>query len=667
MFELNSTQPRVSVPLRECLVMSVLYGDSHCLSAALFSSDLVSRVVFGITGECPQKVFQSSTSDILLVFAQGVDISGIKVQLESQSHWMGKPVHLKCVRPSGNDVRKFGVVGSVHSAATISKGIVVDHRVKEGDVSLELPFFSGNLPPEEDEVTFAQWKYAVESAKFTSSSSAIHSWIFRSLRNSAAQVARNQGVGASIRQILSSLDVTYGNVLPFDMLMRQFLDVSQSSSESVTGYVVRLEKIFSTMRERFYQGLRKDLHQKMTPFYRDHNIPYMQLLRMAREIEDELCTAEGAQVKGVKETDPQVEEVLAALKDLKRQVEKTMDPAPAKKGKTKWKGLYSCYYCGEPGHWRRTCPKRDHRKRGPFKRGGVPQASSQDQEDSSASPDSSQSSTKPAGKATKKKLATQPQYYNPDPVARMFGRANEAKAEVNGVPTTCLVDTGATVTIVSEDFCDQAGLKIQPLRQLVTISATGGTPIPYLGYIVATLEFSHIPNYSEEVVMLVISDTTANASRVPLQIGTRVIAAVAETLTPADIQHLHETWKQTYIGTLMSCAAQQKKNQDGDPFDLDDVKGPAKLRKEVEIQPFEEVKVWAYTQVRGHSKQVVVCTESEELLMKGQVMCVNSKTEMLPHNCRVEVQLRNLTARSVRVPAKTTLGEVSACNVVPPI
>ena len=67
------------MPLRQCLVMSVLYGDSHCLPAALFSSDLVSRVVFGITGECPQKVFQSSTSDILLVFAQGVDISGIKV------------------------------------------------------------------------------------------------------------------------------------------------------------------------------------------------------------------------------------------------------------------------------------------------------------------------------------------------------------------------------------------------------------------------------------------------------------------------------------------------------------------------------------------------------------------------------------------------------------
>ena len=53
--------------------------------------------------------------------------------------------------------------------------------------------------------------------------------------------------------------------------------------------------------------------------------------------------------------------------------------------------------------------------------------------------------------------------------------------------------------------------------------------------------------------------------------------------------------------------------------------------------------------------------------MKGQVMCVNPKTEMLPHNSRVEVYLRNLTARAVKVPVKTTLGEVSACNVVPPI
>ena len=41
------------MPIRQCLVMSVMYGDSQCLPADLFSLGVVSRVVFGITGECP--------------------------------------------------------------------------------------------------------------------------------------------------------------------------------------------------------------------------------------------------------------------------------------------------------------------------------------------------------------------------------------------------------------------------------------------------------------------------------------------------------------------------------------------------------------------------------------------------------------------------------------
>ena len=193
MFDSTNTQPRMSVPLRQCLVMSVLIGDSHCLPAGLFSADLVSRVVFGITGECPQRVFQSSATDNLLVFAPETDLSRVKVQLEQQSSWMGKPVHLQCVKPSGVDVRKFGVIGSVHSSV-MAKGCQLGNGCKEGDVSLELPFFSGNSPPEGDEVTFAQWRYAVENAKFTSTPNALHSWIFRSLRNPAAQVARNQSL-----------------------------------------------------------------------------------------------------------------------------------------------------------------------------------------------------------------------------------------------------------------------------------------------------------------------------------------------------------------------------------------------------------------------------------------------------------------------------------------
>ena len=248
----------------------------------------------------------------------------------------------------------------------------------------------------------------------------------------------------------------------------------------------------------------------------------------------------------------------------------------------------------------------------------------------------------------------------------MFGRANEATVEVNGVSITCSVDTGATVTIVNAEFCDHLGLAVHSIDGLVSVSATGGTNIPYLGYTVATIEFPHIPNYSEEVVMLVISDSSAYGSRVPLQIGTRVIAAVTETLKTEDIKHLDETWGQTYVGTLMSCAVQQTK-EEGNTFELDHVKGPVKPKKAVELEPFEQKEVWGYTKVRGHAKGVVMCTDSDDLLMKGQVMCANSKSQLLPHNPRVRVMLRNLSFRAVRLPAKSTIGEVSPCKVVPPM
>ena len=146
---------------------------------------------------------------------------------------------------------------------------------------------------------------------------------------------------------------------------------------------------------------------------------------------------------------------------------------------------------------------------------------------------------------------------------------------------------------------------------LVAIAGTGGFNVPYLGYTVATLEFPHIPHYSEEVVMLVVSDSTGYATRVPLQVGTRVISAVIESLTPDSIKHLDETWRQTYVGTLMSCAVQQRPTEERDTFDLKEVQGPVKLRKVIRLDPFEQKEVWGYTQIRGHSKRVVVCTESE--------------------------------------------------------
>ena len=123
MLPMNSTQTGVSVPLKQCLVMSVLYGESHQLPAALLSPEVVSKVVVGVTGEYPEKILYFPATVILLVYGSGIDINRVKVQLECLAGWMGKPVHLQCVRPSGKELRKFGVVGTVQSPTTSHREI----------------------------------------------------------------------------------------------------------------------------------------------------------------------------------------------------------------------------------------------------------------------------------------------------------------------------------------------------------------------------------------------------------------------------------------------------------------------------------------------------------------------------------------------------------------
>ena len=366
MFELSNTQSRMSVPLRQCLIMSVMYGDSHYLPAALFSSELVSKVVVGIKGAFPEKILTSSLADILLVFAPNADINRVKVQLECQSSWMVKPVHLKCKRPSSVELQKFGVIGTLlPPTSKIGKS-----QAKEGDVALELPFFSGQTSLAKDEVFFDQWLFAVEAARFTSFPQALHNWIQRSVREPASSLLRSLGVGVSLDKILSSFKLAYGIVLSFDGLMREFLNICQFATESVTDYAVRLEKVFALLkedypdklamvdnaqhlRERFYRGLRPDIHQRLTP--EDKKTPYVILLRRARQLEEEYSPRSVVEAKGARD-DPQMRNVIKTLKKIREQIEQREDLPPHPK--KKWKGKYGCYHRGESGHWRKTCPQR---------------------------------------------------------------------------------------------------------------------------------------------------------------------------------------------------------------------------------------------------------------------------------------------------------------------
>ena len=65
-------------------------------------------------------------------------------------------------------------------------------------------------------------------------------------------------------------------------------------------------------------------------------------------------------------------------------------------------------------------------------------------------------------------------YYNPNPWARILGRANETDVEIDGVISKALIDSGAMISMMSKDYCYEQGYEIQLLEHLVPIEGSGG-------------------------------------------------------------------------------------------------------------------------------------------------------------------------------------------------
>ena len=48
-----------------------------------------------------------------------------------------------------------------------------------------------------------------------------------------------------------------------------------------------------------------------------------------------------------------------------------------------------------------------------------------------------------------------PEYYNPNPLVRILGRANESEIEIDGVISKALIDSGAMISMMSKEYCEE--------------------------------------------------------------------------------------------------------------------------------------------------------------------------------------------------------------------
>ena len=137
-------------------------------------------------------------------------------------------------------------------------------------------------------------------------------------------------------------------------------------------------------------------------------------------------------------------------------------------------------------------------------------------------------------------------FLNPDPIACLVGCSNKATVLIDGQETIALIDSIAQVFSVSSHFCKGLALEIQPLSQLLELEGTGGSAIPYLGFVEVNLWMPGIQCYNGDVLLLVIP-TMTYSKMVPVMVGSKIIDRALSLITKGGPKKATMTWRQAYL------------------------------------------------------------------------------------------------------------------------
>ena len=140
--------------------------------------------------------------------------------------------------------------------------------------------------------------------------------------------------------------------------------------------------------------------------------------------------------------------------------------------------------------------------------------------------------------------------------------------------------------------------------------------------------------------------------------GSHVIDQVTSCISEEELQSLSQSWKVTYVSTVILKAAQASDLE----FDLDKVRGKVVSCKEVTIPTSQTVVVKGLTMITGHCKHV-------HLLMESSPKCVNvfvleNTSKLSPGKSEVKVVIQNRSGKDVKLKPHTKIGTVITANIV---
>ena len=105
----------------------------------------------------------------------------------------------------------------------------------------------------------------------------------------------------------------------------------------------------------------------------------------------------------------------------------------------------------------------------------------------------------------------------------LIGEPNESSMMINNVQCRSLIDTGSTVSTLSETLYKSLNVPIHSLdSMLLNVEGATGHLLPYLGYVDVAINIPSLEMNNEHCLLLVVPDTSYN-SDVPVIIGTNIL------------------------------------------------------------------------------------------------------------------------------------------------
>ena len=256
---------------------------------------------------------------------------------------------------------------------------------------------------------------------------------------------------------------------------------------------------------------------------------------------------------------------------------------------------------------------------------------------------------------------TDSDYYNPNPWARILGRANKTDVEIDGIINKALIDSGAMISMMRTDYCYECGYEIQLLEHLVPIEGSGGASVPYLGYVGVRMQIPGINSFDRDILILVSPTTTRYHQWVPIQVGSHVIDQVTSCISEEELQSLSQSWKMAYVSMIIL-----KATSVSDPdFDFDHMRGRVVISEEVAILASQTTVIKGLTMITGHHKCIHVLVESSHKCMN--VFILGNTSDLKPGNSDIEVVIQNRSEREVKLKPGTEIGTVIAANIILPM